>query len=331
MARLVINGIDTALGAGVRTRAIDTGLADVVGAMSPEGLARGDLLVLLAPGGSAEVDGTGVGGVDLGGTARWLAAAAERRPGHVVVLSSAMVYGAWPDNPVPLTEESRLRPNPGSRFAVAKAELERMVAEFGVAVPDVAVTVLRPTLTVRSDSGAVAWLERSLWHTPIVQHGHADPPRQFLHLDDLATAVVVALHSGLRGAANVAPNGWLAAPSQLALAGRSGSIRVPEAAAPGMADVRWRFQLTSTPPDIVPYTMYPWVVSNDRIRAAGWSPEHSNEEAFVVAHRETWWGSLSARQRQELSLGAMAAGVAALGAGLTAAMRRAARRQRTDG
>ena len=33
-------------------------------------------------------------------------------PTQLVHLSSATVYGAWPDNPVPLTEEMSARPNP---------------------------------------------------------------------------------------------------------------------------------------------------------------------------------------------------------------------------
>ncbi|MFL6207123.1 MAG: NAD-dependent epimerase/dehydratase family protein, partial [Acidimicrobiales bacterium] len=32
---------------------------------------------------------------------------------HIVLLSSAIVYGAWANNPVPLTEDAPLRPNPG--------------------------------------------------------------------------------------------------------------------------------------------------------------------------------------------------------------------------
>jgi len=326
VARLVINGADTALGQSIRAVAQATTGHDIVAGDSPDDLRAGDRVVMLAARRGDEVDGTTVGGVDLAGTARWLDAAASARPDSIVVLSSAMVYGAWADNPVPLTEDARLRPNPGCRFAVAKAELERLAAEFRREAPDVAVSVLRPTLTVRSDSGAVEWLERSLWHTPTIQNGHADPPRQFLHLDDLAAAVVVALESRFTGAANVAPEGWLAAPSQLALAGKSGTLRVPEGAAGGVADMRWRFQLTSTPPDVVPYTMYPWVVASDRMRSLGWTPQFTNEEAFVVGHRETWWSSLSARQRQEVSLGAMVGGLVAIGGGVGAVVRRAAQR-----
>jgi len=31
----------------------------------------------------------------------------------------------------------------------------------------------------------------------------------------------------------------------------------------------------------VPYLVHPWVVANDRLRAAGWRPNHTNEEAII--------------------------------------------------
>ena len=52
--------------------------------------------------------------------------AAPRRPAVV----SATVYGAWPTNPVPLTEDAPLRPDPGLAYAVQKAEVERLAAEW---------------------------------------------------------------------------------------------------------------------------------------------------------------------------------------------------------
>jgi UDP-glucose 4-epimerase len=40
---------------------------------------------------------------------------------HLVYVSSATVYGAWPDNPVPLSEDAPIRPNPAFTFGVGKA------------------------------------------------------------------------------------------------------------------------------------------------------------------------------------------------------------------
>jgi hypothetical protein len=43
----------------------------------------------------------------------------------------------------------------------------------------------------------------------------------------------------------------------------------------------WRAGLGDVPPGVVPYLMYPWVVTNDRLRAIGWTPRHTNEEAIT--------------------------------------------------
>ena len=63
--------------------------------------------------------------------------------GAIVRISSATVYGAWPNNPVPLTEDAPLRPNPHFSPAVQGAEVERLLAEWRADHPDVTVTTLR--------------------------------------------------------------------------------------------------------------------------------------------------------------------------------------------
>ena len=61
----------------------------------------------------------------------------------IVRVSTAAVYGAWPGNPVPLTEDAPLRPNPGFGPAVQGAEVERMLAEWREGVPGAVTTTLR--------------------------------------------------------------------------------------------------------------------------------------------------------------------------------------------
>src|SRR3546814_11358477 len=90
------------------------------------------------------------------------------------------------------------------------------------------------------------------------------------------------------------------------------SSDLPERVALRVASLRWRAGLAPTPPELLPYTVHPWVVANDRLRADGWEPTSSNEEAYVGAHRAGPWATLSPRRRQELALGG--AGALILGA-----------------
>jgi hypothetical protein len=62
-------------------------------------------------------------------------------------------------------------------------------------------------------------------------------------------------------------------------------------------------------------------VANDRLRAEGWVPTHTNEEA-LVAVSDASWRDVSPRRRQELALGASAAVVVGAAVGAVALLRR---------
>ena len=67
------------------------------------------------------------------------------------MVSSATVYGAWANNPVPLTEDAPLRPNPEFAYAVHKAQVERLVTDWADDHSDAAVAILRPALALAEE------------------------------------------------------------------------------------------------------------------------------------------------------------------------------------
>jgi hypothetical protein len=241
---------------------------------------------------------------------------------HAVVLSSATVYGAWPTNPVPLTEQAPLRPNPELSFAVRAAERERLTAEWKSGHPAVRAAVLRPAVPVAEDDDG--WLARSLRAAAGPIDAGDDPPGQFVHLDDLASAIDHARRLELDGPYNVAPDGWIAG-DQLRALGGGPRVRLPDRIAARAAGIRWRLLLATSPPGLAEYARHPWVVANDRLRATGWTPVHPNEDAYVAGHRAPPWASLSPQRRQQLALGGAAVGavvtVGAAAAGIRALVR----------
>ncbi len=240
---------------------------------------------------------------------RVLDAAAAVGADHAVLLSSAIAYGAWSNNPVPLTEDAPLRPNPSVRMASEKAEAERVAAEWRDDHPGSTVAILRPTVTVATSGNG--WLARALAGSSALPVTDREPPAQFLDIADLATAVDLARRARIDGPRNVAADGWVSGDTVRALAGGAPTVRLPERIALRLAGLRWRWGLTPTPPELLPYTVHPWVIANDRLKADGWTPTLSNEEAYVGAHRAGPWATLSPRRRQEVALGV--AGVATLG------------------
>ncbi len=197
-------------------------------------------------------------------TAASLAAADSSRAEHVVFVSSAMVYGAFANNPVPLTEEAVLRPDVEFVFARQLASAEELVEQWRLAAPARSTTVLRPVIPVAADGSSrlatayVSGLGRRL--------AEDDPPSQFLHLDDLASAITAAIRQRLDGVFNVAPDGWVPGERVRALSGERPRIPLPERAAELVSRLRWQFQRGPIPPGLRSYTLEPWVVANGRLR-----------------------------------------------------------------
>lgn len=261
---------------------------------------------------------------DIEALRRVLDAAAAVGVRRVVLLSSAMVYGAWRENPVPLTEAEPLRPNPEFAFAQHKAEVERMAAEWRDEHPGTAVVVLRPTTAVAE--GETSWVARTLRAATAIDAAEGVPQVQFLHLDDLASAAVLGTTSGLDGVFNVAPDGSVSSEDVRELDGKTPRIRLPEPLARRFAAFRWRHRLAPTPPGIVPYTMHPWVVANDRLRGAGWEPTHTNEQAYVAGYEARPWAMMSSKRRQQLAFAGVATVLAVVALVVTLVVRRIRRR-----
>lgn len=244
---------------------------------------------------------------------------------HVVLVSSAMVYGAWENNPVPLTEDALLRPDVEFAFARQLGAAEQLVDEWRRELDGRTVTVLRPAIGMAADD--TSRLAAALAAGMGQRFGTADPPAQFLHLDDLAAAVLLAAEQQLDGVFNVAPDGWIAGERVRALAGAVPRLKLPDRVSEVVNNLRWRFQRGPIPPGLRSYTRSPWLIANDRLKAAGWQPNVTNEQAFVEGTEGKWWTMVSPKRRQEVTLAGTS--IAAL-AGLILVVRaiRRARRRR---
>jgi hypothetical protein len=71
------------------------------------------------------------------------------------------------------------------------------------------------------------------------------------------------------------------------------------------------------------YVQSPWTVSNGRLRALGWEPRTTNEQAFVEGTESKWWTMLTPKRKQEISLGLMIVGAVAIVAIIGSTIRRA--------
>lgn len=203
---------------------------------------------------------------NVDGTRVLLGMAATLRPQRLLVASSGTVYGAWPDNPPACTETTAVRPLPGYYYSAHKGLVERMVREFAEAHPGIAVSWTRPAIVV--GRGVRNFITDYFLGVPFLcLPDGRDTPLQFVHRDDLARATLAILAAAARGPFNVAPDD---AVTHRALARALGvpAVPVPAAMMAAVGRLWWTLRLPwlATPPGLVGYVRYPWVMSSARLR-----------------------------------------------------------------
>jgi nucleoside-diphosphate-sugar epimerase len=209
----------------------------------------------------------------------------------VVLWSSGVVYGAHPDNPVPIPETQPTRPNPEFPAAGVLAEGEQvaLAADPAAGPPDGSGEPqgAGPAVVVLRGAGvwAPAWgtfLARSLMAPAMIGVRGQEPPLQCLAPADAVSALVLAASGRLRGVYNVAPDDWVPAKDAARAADRR-RLEVPQRVAQSTAERLWRAGMSAATAGELLYQMHPWVLDNARLRQAGWAPTRSSAEAFAEA------------------------------------------------
>jgi nucleoside-diphosphate-sugar epimerase len=258
-----------------------------------------------------------------------LTAAAAGRVGRVVLVTSAMVYGARPDNPVPLPEDAPLAADADSSVAGDLLEIEQLARRSPRTNPGMAVTVVRPAALV---GDSVDTLVTRHFEAPRLLTVKGCAPRwQFCHVDDLTSALEFAVSGG-----STAVRGGL---RRLARAGRRSSRSAAEehrAARP--ADVRHR--AAAAPARLDPGPGHGPAVRRVPVggglrRAAGGrlaSPVRQRRGAARPARPAQEPHAVAGRRiaRKEATITATAAGATVAVIGTAAIVRRARRHRRTD-
>lgn len=263
--------------------------------------------------------------VNVRGTEQVLAAAVDAGVTRVVLVTGTTVYGALPDNPVPLTEDSPLRAPRDGSLVGDFLEVERLAEEANAAGGRLQVTVLRPATLV--GPGADSVLTRHFEAPRLLVVRGASPRWQFCHVDDLQQACVLAALEAVTGPVNVTPPGWLTQAEVQARSGRR-ALELPASVALGAAERLHRAGLTFAPASELAYLTHPWVVDGAKLHAAGWRPAYDHAAALdAQVALSAGRTALAARRvgREDATRAAAGATVALIG---TAAVVRARRRRR---
>ncbi len=259
-----------------------------------------------------------------------LTAAAAERVGRVVLVTSAMVYGARPDNPVPLPEDAPLLADSAGSLAGDLLEIEELARRSRRVNPGTAVSVVRPAALVGDAVDTV--LTRHFEAPRLLAVRGCAARWQFCHVADLAAALELAAVGAMTGDFAVGCDGSLSQAEVEELSGLK-SLELPPRLTFSTAQRLHRLGLTPAPAAELRYVVYPWVVDCAALRAVGWRPTFSNTEALSVlladrAGHHAVVGRRLARKDAAITA-AGAAGTAAAVIGTAAIVRHARKRNKT--
>jgi len=318
-------GIDTARGnvAGVAWR-----LADVRDPALRARLRGVDALVHLAADRTLDASPVDRRAVNIRGTQSVLEAAAAAGVSRVVLVTSAMVYGARPDNPIPLPEDASIAAEPDAGLVGDWVEVERLVDDAARAEAAPRVVVVRPASLVGPVSDPL--LPRLFEAPRLLAFRGVEAHWQLCHVDDLVSSLEWAALGRVDGPITVGCDGWLSHDDVERITGLR-SLVVPSAMAFGTAERLQRVGVLPAPASELHYLAHPWVVGSQRLHEAGWAPAWDNAGA-LRAHldglgEQAARGVLARIDRKDATRAAAGATVALVGT-LAVARARAARRRR---
>lgn len=243
---------------------------------------------------------------------------------RLLAVTSAMVLGATPENPVPLPDDAPVAAAPDAGVVGDLLEVERVLERTPRVHPGLAVTVIRPAALVGPDIDTV--VTRHFEAPRLLTVKECANSWQFVHLDDVATAVVTALVHELDGGVTVGSEGALDQERLERLTGMR-RIELPAALALGTAQRLHRVGVLPAPASDLAYVVYPWTVSSQRLKDAGWTAAYDNETCLgVLLEGIRGRHAVAARRmdRKDAALGAAGAAVALMG---TAALMRRRRKR----
>lgn len=219
------------------------------------------------------------------GSKRLLELCRKYKVGQVIIHSTYYVYGASAYNPALIDEDAPLKASEVTQDLVDSVELESLANIYLWKHLELNITILRPCNVlgpgVRNSMSIL--LSRPL--APVLVG--FSPMMQFLHVDDMADAMVVAFEKNRPGIYNVAPDDYV--PYQEAVS-QCGCKRLPVLSVPPSLP-----RLVSTmlnwnaffPPYLINYFKYPVVLEGRLFRETfGWKPRRNLNDIFTYYRKQ---------------------------------------------
>ncbi len=218
-------------------------------------------------------------------------------PGGLVLASSAAVYGAWPDNPLPIDEGHEVHPNVECPYALQKVIAEQMVT---AELPRHVITRLTAVLGPHADARVARAVRGYRAAVPAVR-GTAQAV-QWLDEDDAVEGLLAAGRAMVAGSpivgqvVNLAPPDWLGADEVAALA-HSRVVQLPRRLLVTGSEVGRRVGVWPFGADRAVLIDGPLALSAAKAgRLLGWRASKTSAEVLAAALENDWRGLPHNRQ-----------------------------------
>ncbi|MDO6442504.1 SDR family oxidoreductase [Marinobacter sp. 2_MG-2023] len=197
---------------------------------------------------------------------------------RIVVLSTFHVYGAMAYNPALINESAPMKSAGLSADLIDSVELENLANIYLWRFPELNIAILRPCNIVGPSVSNTMSTLLSSQRAPVL--AGFSPMMQFIHIDDMADAIVLAYQKPVRGIFNVASDDWVAYQRALELCG---CTRIP---VPSVPPVLPRFlmralRMRSFPAYLMDFFKYPVIIDGRAFAEEfGFSPKRPLKEIF---------------------------------------------------
>ncbi len=224
------------------------------------------------------------------GTQRLLDLCCKYQVHKVLVLSTYFVYGASPYNPALLTEEAPLKASELTMDLVDSVELENLANIYLWKYPELNITILRPCNIAGPGVLNSLSLLLSSKVAPVLMG--FSPMMQFIHVEDMSRAIVLAFKQNKPGVYNVAGEDWVSYQEAVT---QCGCRRFPVPSIPeGLPKLfSKRMDWKGWPPYLINYYKYPVIIDGSLFKQTfGFRIQRSLTDIFAYYREKKEMGIL---------------------------------------
>ena len=215
------------------------------------------------------------------GTRNVMTAVAKAGVKQFMITSSTMAYGFYPDNDMPLTEESPLRGNDDYIYPKNKKEIEGLMQDFIAGHPEINVTILRPCFVIGPtiDNPFSRHLMKKFVLMP-----RKLQPFQFVHEDDLINVMLLLIEKGIGGTYNVTGDGTMTFSEMIKALGNI-HIPLPWSFIYPINNLAWFLHMSffsEFPSTAMRLMVNPWLASSEKLKQTiDYRFKYNTKEAFA--------------------------------------------------